>query len=52
MSALMQLAQDRGDDAKKLTKEAYEDIVKVLEEKGKKARDLLEKSQNDVKRKS
>ncbi|OSX66568.1 hypothetical protein POSPLADRAFT_1031540 [Postia placenta MAD-698-R-SB12] len=52
MSALMQLAQDRGDDAKKLTKEAYEDIVKVLEEKGKNARDLLEKSQNDVKRKS
>lgn len=45
----MNVAGQRGEEAKELAKEAYQDILKVLEEKGKKAQKLTEETKEDAK---
>ncbi|KZT08410.1 uncharacterized protein LAESUDRAFT_723926 [Laetiporus sulphureus 93-53] len=51
IGAFTQLAHQRGEDARKLTKETYDDIVKVLEEKGRKAKQLAERTRQETKQK-
>ncbi len=46
----MELADKHGEQAKELVEETYRDVVKVLEEKGKKAKDLGEKVASDAKK--
>ncbi|CAE6448682.1 unnamed protein product [Rhizoctonia solani] len=41
---LFKLAQSRGDDAQKLTRETYDDILKVLKEKAEKAKRLAKEA--------
>lgn len=36
----MRTSQEQGEEAKKLTRETYEDIMKVLEDKARKAKEL------------
>ncbi|TFY58917.1 hypothetical protein EVJ58_g6114 [Rhodofomes roseus] len=52
VEALMQVAQSRGDDAKKLMGETYEDILKVLQEKAKKAEKIAAEGKEEAKQKS
>lgn len=47
----LNLAQDRSEDAKKLAKETFSDVMAVLEEKGKKAKEL-EETKEDVEKKA
>ena len=42
MQVFVVVSRDRGDEAEELTKETYEEILRVLEEKGKKAKQLAE----------
>jgi len=46
---ILELADKRGEQAKGLLEETYRDVVKVLEEKGKKAKELGEKAADDAK---
>ena len=48
---LAQVAQNRGDEAKKLMGETYEDILKVLKEKAEKAKKIAGKAQEESKEK-
>lgn len=48
---VLQLSQERSEDAQKLTKETYEDILKVLQEKGAKAKKLVNKTKDEAKEK-
>lgn len=50
MEALVKLTQEGDDKAKKLARETYEEILKVLQEKGKKAKDLSGKMKEDEKK--
>jgi len=52
VKVFIQLSQERGDDAKKLAKETYDDIFKVLEEKSSKAKELVSKTKEETKDKS
>ncbi|KAH9938919.1 hypothetical protein B0H21DRAFT_878593 [Amylocystis lapponica] len=52
LGALIEVSQERGEDAKKLTQEACDDIMKVLEEKGKKAKELARKAGEEAKTRS
>ncbi len=45
----MDVASQRGEDAKALAKETYQDILKILEEKGQKAKKLSEKTKSEAK---
>ncbi|KLO15419.1 hypothetical protein SCHPADRAFT_995901 [Schizopora paradoxa] len=45
---IVDLAQKRGDEAKDLLEETYRDVSKVLEEKGKKAKELGKKAASDA----
>ena len=48
LSDLWNIASDRSDDAKKLAKETVSDILGILEEKGKKAKELAERAKKDA----
>ncbi|KAL6308114.1 hypothetical protein BKA93DRAFT_599867 [Sparassis latifolia] len=48
VKTFIQLSRERSDDAQKLTHETYEAVLKVLEEKGQKAKKLIGKSEEDV----
>ena len=48
----MNLANERSDEATKLTKETYQDILKVLEDKGRKAKEIAENAKADAEKKS
>lgn len=46
------MTQSRGEQAQKLAKETYDDILKVLNEKAKKAKDLGEGAKKEAKDKA
>ncbi|KAI0082051.1 hypothetical protein K474DRAFT_1655985 [Panus rudis PR-1116 ss-1] len=50
--AFSELAKNRGEDAKNLAKETYDDIVKLLQEKSKKASKLAEEAKEETKENS
>lgn len=50
--AFIDLSKDKGEEATKLAKEAWEDIFKVLEDKGKKARELAQSTKEEGKKKA
>lgn len=50
--ALIALSQDKGDDAKKLAQETWDDVLKVLDDKGKKAKALAEATKEEAVQKS
>ena len=52
VGVLAQVAQNRGDEAKKLMGETYEDILKVLKEKADKAKKIAGKAKEESKEKS
>ncbi|KAI0356215.1 hypothetical protein OH77DRAFT_1423818 [Trametes cingulata] len=52
VKVFVKVSQDRREDAKKLAQETYEAVLKVLEEKGQKAKQLSEEVKEDTKRKS
>lgn len=52
VKVFIQLSQERGEDAKKLAKETYHDVFKVLEAKSKKAKELVSKTKEEAKDKS
>lgn len=49
---MLNLANERSEEAKKLAKETYQDVLKVLEEKGKKAKEIAERAKADAEKKS
>ncbi|KAI5117766.1 hypothetical protein M0805_005197 [Coniferiporia weirii] len=49
---IMNLANERNDEAKKLAKETFQDVLSVLEEKGRKAKELSERTKNDAEKKA
>ena len=52
VQALLTAVKERGDDAKQLAQETWQDVVNVLEEKGKKAKELGDRLEEDVEKKS
>ena len=52
LKVLVNVSQDHRDEAKKLARETYEDILRVLEDKSKKAKRLSEDVKEDTKRSS
>ncbi|CDO69303.1 hypothetical protein BN946_scf184976.g22 [Trametes cinnabarina] len=48
----VKVSQERSEDAKKLAEETYEAVLQVLEEKGKKAKQLTEEVKDDTKKES
>ncbi|KAH9920089.1 uncharacterized protein B0H18DRAFT_957264 [Fomitopsis serialis] len=51
VNALTQIAQSKGDDAKKLMGETYEDILKVLQDKADKAKKIAGEGKEEAKQK-
>ncbi|RPD63871.1 hypothetical protein L227DRAFT_572311 [Lentinus tigrinus ALCF2SS1-6] len=49
VQVFVKVSQERSEDAKKLAKETYEAVLQVLEEKGKKAKQLSEEVKEDTK---
>ncbi|KAH8119012.1 hypothetical protein DFH11DRAFT_1562416 [Phellopilus nigrolimitatus] len=49
---IISLANDRSEEAKKLAKETFQDVLNVLEEKGRKAKELSEKNKDDAGKKA
>ncbi|THH32506.1 hypothetical protein EUX98_g1698 [Antrodiella citrinella] len=52
MKVFVQLSQQKSEEAKQLAKETYDDVLKVLEEKAKKARGLVDETKEEAKEKS
>ena len=52
VKVFVKVSQERSEDAKKLAKETYEAVLQVLEEKGKKAKQLTEEVKEDTKNRS
>ncbi|KAH9942344.1 uncharacterized protein BXZ73DRAFT_97757 [Epithele typhae] len=52
VEVLVKLSREHGEDAKKLAQETYDDVMKVLEEKSRKAEDLSRKAKDDFKDKT
>ena len=52
VKVFVKVSQERSEDAKKLAKETYEAVLQVLEEKGKKAKQLSEEVKKDTKNRS
>ncbi|KAI0675032.1 hypothetical protein C8Q78DRAFT_1010127 [Trametes maxima] len=52
VKVFVKVSQERREDAKKLAQETYEAVLEVLEEKGKKAKQLSEEVKEGTKRKS
>ncbi|PSR81194.1 hypothetical protein PHLCEN_2v6529 [Hermanssonia centrifuga] len=50
LQALMQLSQKKGQDAKQLAEETYQEIFKVLQEKAGKAKKIVEEGKDEVKK--
>lgn len=50
--ALLELSKDKGEDASKLAKETWEEVLKVLEAKGQKARELANDAKEEGKQKA
>ncbi len=48
MKDFVQVAGEKSDEAKQLAKETLQDIMNLLEEKGKKAQKLKEKTKEDA----
>ncbi len=46
----MQLSQKKGQDAKQLAEETYQEIFKVLQEKAGKAKKIVEEGKDEVKK--
>ncbi|THH04579.1 hypothetical protein EW145_g5416 [Phellinidium pouzarii] len=49
---IMNMANERSEDAKRLTKETFQDVLDILEEKGRKAKELAERTKEDAEKKS
>lgn len=52
MKVFVQLSQKKSEEAKSLAKETYEEVFKVLEEKAKKARGIVEETKDEAKEKT
>ncbi|TBU29589.1 hypothetical protein BD311DRAFT_266400 [Dichomitus squalens] len=52
VKVFVQVSREKSDEAKKLVKETYEGVLRVLEEKGKKAKQLAGEVQDDSKKRS
>ncbi|KAH8093849.1 hypothetical protein BXZ70DRAFT_948141 [Cristinia sonorae] len=52
MKVFVQLSQKKSEDAKKLAKETYDEVLKVLEAKAKKARGLVDEAKDEAKEKA
>ncbi|KAI0769674.1 hypothetical protein BD413DRAFT_476947 [Trametes elegans] len=52
VKVFVKVSQDRREDAKKLAQETYEAVLEVLEEKGKKAKQLADDVKHDTNKKS
>lgn len=50
--ALVELSQSRSEDAKKLAQETWDELLRVLEDKGKKAKELAQGTKEEAKEKS
>lgn len=52
VKVFVELSQRKGDEAKKLAKETYDEVFRVLEEKAKKARGIVEEGKEEGKDKA
>lgn len=52
LSSLIKIAQEDGDDAKKLAKETYDEILKVLKSKAEAAKKIADGAKKDVQKES
>ncbi|TCD69275.1 hypothetical protein EIP91_008210 [Steccherinum ochraceum] len=52
VKVFVELSRKKSDEARKLAKETYEDVFRVLEEKAKKARGMVEDTKNEAEKKS
>jgi len=52
MKVFVQLSQNKSEKAKKLAKETYDDVFRVLEEKAKKAKGIVEETKDEAKEKT
>lgn len=52
LSDLWSITSNRSEDAKKLAKDTVSDVLKVLEEKGKKAKEIAERAKKDAQKSS
>lgn len=50
LKSFAELSQKRGDDAKKLAKETYDEIFKVLQDKAQKAKKIAEETKEEGKK--
>ena len=52
LSDLWNIASNRSDEAKKLAKETVSDVLGILEEKGKKAKEIAQRTKKDAEKSS